>query len=300
MKARKPLGKAKRNLVAVQFQNGIGNFVMMTPAIKALAQHFNADIDVILDKSWTDSRRKGLEEFCKIWPLVREVREFQDGFDKDDYVHLFYAQHGETSESHNYFKEHAENGAEHVNWRAGKQHEIDYYMDAVYETGYRGPVPDQHYTTRVPHNFRVETNDIKMFRVGFCNGFFAGSKWGWERKGWPYFPELANLLQRYFKGRMKIYLFGKGKRELEWAETIGGGQDRELRGQDGTAHLDVLHTVHGHIHNHGHRADAPGRRHRHADDSVVRFHVGEQERAVQQGTQDSQECPALRAVPAES
>ncbi len=223
MKKRKFLGKTeKKNKVAVQFQNGIGNFVMMTPAIRALAQHFHADIDVILDRSWTDSRRKGLEEFCKIWPLVNEVREFQNGFDKKDYVHLFYAQHGETSESHSYFKENAEHGAEHVNWRAGKQHEIDYYMDAVYETGYRGPVPDQHYTTRVPHNFRVETNDIKMFRVGFCNGFFAGSKWGWERKGWPYFPELANLLQRYFKGRMKIYLFGKGERELAWAKTIKG------------------------------------------------------------------------------
>ena len=226
MKKRKPLGtEEKKNLVAVQFQNGIGNFIMMTPAIKALCSHFDAKVDIILDNSWKDSRKIGLKEYCEWWDLVNEVKDFQDGFNKEDYVQLFYAKHGENSEAHNYFKDNAEVEADHVNWRSSRMHEIDYYMEAVYKIGYRGPVPDQQFLTGGIGNFKAEIADPNMLRIGFCNGFFAGSRWEWERKGWPYFPELANLLFRYYNGgggNLKIYLFGKGQRELDWAETVKG------------------------------------------------------------------------------
>lgn len=214
------LDEQSKTLVAVQFQNGIGNFIMMTPAIKALCEHYNAKVDVILDKSWTDSRRIGLIEFCGLWDLVHSVREFQDGFDKDDYVQLYYAYHGESSESHTYFKENAEFESDHVNWRAEKLHEINYYMNMVYKMGYRGEIPAQHYVKRNEPTFRQDISDAAYFKIGLCNGFFAGSKWQWERKAWPYFAELTKLLRKYYRGKIKIFLFGKGKVEEEWAAKI--------------------------------------------------------------------------------
>ena len=215
---------AKPRLVAVQFQNGIGNFIMLTPAIKALCSHYNAKADIILDKSWTDSRRDEIVRFCELWELINEVKVFQDGFNKDNYEQLFYAYHGESSETHTYFKNNAEFESDHINWRAEKLHEVDYYMNMIYKMGYRGPIPSQHYVKRNTATFRPDISDSSVFRIGLCNGFFAGSRWQWERKGWPYFPELVKLIRRYFRGSMKIFLFGKGAVEKEWAAKIDDGQ----------------------------------------------------------------------------
>jgi ADP-heptose:LPS heptosyltransferase len=217
MKKRKKL--ETKQLVAVQFQNGIGNFIMMTPAITALANYNNAKVDIVLDQSWKDSRRQSIEQFCNGWDLVNSVIEFQNGFDKDKYKVLFYAYHGESSETHTFFKNNAKVESDHVNWRSEKINEVDYYMNMIYKMGYRESVPPLKFIPGSTANFRGDRlNDNNYFKIGFCNGFFAGSKWQWERKGWPHFERLAYLLKKYYpKGQMKIFLFGKGETEKKWA-----------------------------------------------------------------------------------
>jgi len=221
---RKEIDIEKKNAVAVHFRNGLGNFLMMTPAIQALAKYYNAEVDIVLDRSWQDSRRQSVEDFCREWELIREVKEFQDGFDARDYKQLFYARHGENCEAMSYFQDTAGYDAEHINWRASKINEVDYYMNQVYSLGYKGKVPDMYC---VPgegirlQNFPELSGGNSYFRIGFCNGLFAGSKWNWERKGWPYFPELADLLLGYFP-RTKLMLFGKGEIEAKWAKEMEG------------------------------------------------------------------------------
>jgi len=213
---------AKKNIVAAHFQNGLGNFIMLTPALQALARHFNAEIDIILDQSWQDSRRSSVRDFCNRWELIREMKEFQDGFRKEDYGQLFYVRHGENCEALSYFIENAGYEADHINWRERKVNEVDYYMDQVYKLGYKGPVPPLYAGSGegfTIQNYPGTTGGNKYFKIGFCNGLFAGSKWKWERKGWPYFPDLAKLLFGYFP-RTQLLLFGKGERETAWAEEI--------------------------------------------------------------------------------
>jgi len=218
MKQRKKL--VTERLVAAQFQNGIGNFIMMTPAITALANHNDAKVDIVLDRSWNDSRRQGIEQFCNEWDLVNEVIEFQKGFDEKKYEALFYAYHGESSESHTFFKNNAKIESDHANWRSEKINEVDYYMNMIYKMGYRGSVPPLKFVTGSTANLGSKRlNDKEYFKVGFCNGFFAGSKWQWERKAWPHFERLAFLLRKYYpKGKMRIFLFGKGEVEKKWAD----------------------------------------------------------------------------------
>jgi len=213
----------KKNIVAVHFANGLGNFIMLTPALQALAKHFDAKVDIILDKSWQDSRRSSVKDFCDRWKLIREVKEFQDGFDKKDYRQLFYVAHGENCEALSYFRENAGYEADHINWRASKINEVDYYMDQVYKLGYKGSVPPLAVseTEGIQTQNYPGTRSNEPFRIGFCNGLFAGSKWKWERKGWPYFPELTELLFKYFPNVL-VLLFGKGEREVTWAEKIEG------------------------------------------------------------------------------
>lgn len=218
----------KKNLVAVYFKNGLGNFIMMTPAIQALAELYDAKVDIVFDKSWQDSRREGIEEFCGQWEVINEIIEFQDGFDKSKYKILYYARHGETSEAHIYFQNNSMMKPAHVNWRAEKLHEIDYYMNDVRELGYMGKTPEQYCVRGTLDKFRNSINFLapnEYFRLGICNGFFAGSeKWKWERKGWPHFGELFDLINDYYSGRLRIFLFGKGDVEKKWAKGVQEGR----------------------------------------------------------------------------
>lgn len=214
----------KEKLVAVHFRNGLGNFIMMTPAIKALAEMYDAKIDLILDKGWTDSRRESVEGFCQGWELINRVYDFQEGFDKSKYIQLFYSRFGEDCETSKYFQDHAGYDAARINWRSEKLNEVELYMNDVYELGYKGVIPDQHC---IPGSGAKSISKISSpslannFRVGLCNGFFAGSpQWKWERKGWPHFSELVGLLKKYYGINLKVYLFGKGKAEKEWANGL--------------------------------------------------------------------------------
>lgn len=211
--------------VAVHFQNGLGNFIQLTPCIQALAELYGAKIDVILDSNWKDSRRASVLGYSEEWPIIGEVKNFQDSFDKRDYVQLYYTLHGENSEAKRYFMENAGYEASKVNWRAEKLNEVDYYMNEVYRLGYRGKIPDKYCIpgSKPSEAFRnlMQGEEGKTLRVGFCNGYFAGSKWQWERKGWPHFGKLAKLIRRFFNSyRVRIYLFGRGPVEREWADEI--------------------------------------------------------------------------------
>lgn len=243
---------SKKKKVAVHFCNGLGNFVQLTPAMQALAKHFDAEIDLILDESWKDSRRESVQGFAERWPLISEVKNFQNGFRKDDYVQLFYTRHGEGCPAFDYFFENAGYEAAGIDWRAEKANEVDYYMNEVRRLGYRGKVPDLHC---------VDTPDVDIssfvdclrgidkqgtLRIGFCNGYFAGSQWQWERKGWPHFGELAGLLRRFLApNRIRIHLLGRGKREEEWAESVmkeNAGMEKE-NGVIGFTRYDIGQTI---------------------------------------------------------
>jgi len=210
----------RKNLVAVQFQNGIGNFIMMTPAIQAFAELHNAKVDIVFDSSWKNSRKKEVVEMCELWPLVNRAYDFQEGFKKEDYVGLLFAYHGETSEAFSFFKENADTDSEHVDWRMEKQNEVDYYMDIVWKMGYRGDTPPVYCPVGTKAMVSNDLANTTYARIGISNGYFAGSRWKWERKGYPYYQELVTLLNRYFESRVKIFLFGKGESDAAWADSI--------------------------------------------------------------------------------
>ena len=213
-------------LVAVHFMNGLGNFIQMTPAIQALAEHYNASVDIILDRKWTDSRRASVELLCRNWSLISKIYDFQDGFNQHNYIQMFYARHGERCEAAAFFRKNSGYDADHINWRLEKLNEVDYYMKEAYKLGYRGKVPRMFPFGHMnhPRGMEPKSNPPELqeayFRVGFCNGFFTGAAMKWERKGWPYFPELARLLRRYYSNNIRIALLGKGENEQEWAQTV--------------------------------------------------------------------------------
>jgi len=232
---------SKGNLVAFCFQNGLGNFIMLTPAIQALCEMHGAKADIVLDDSWTDSRRASLENLCGSWPLINKIVKYDRSFQANKYKQLFYSRHGETSEAYSYFEDNAGYEATSINWRADKLNEVDSYMNEVYNLGYRGTAPPLY--CHPGRTSIIYTNPINKhmncFKIGLCNGFFAGSKWKWERKGWPHFGKLIELLNRFFgPGQFRIFLFGQGANEKKWANEISEGFDNVVNAVDRLTFLE--------------------------------------------------------------
>lgn len=244
MNVRKELDiEEKKRLVAVHFSGGLGSFIMLTPAIQALAKHFDAEIDVVSDRAWTDSRRIAVQDYCEHWPLINRIMDFQDGFKKDDYVQLFYTKHGEMCEALQYFAENAGYEASDADWRTERSNEVDCHMNEVRRLGYRGPVPDLFCTQgeRKESFDRMVQEDGETFRIGFCNGC--------EREEWPHFGELARLLGKFLDPyKIRIYLFGRGDREKEWAESVtkeNEGAEREVVSFMDCGIGEIVHMVSG-------------------------------------------------------
>ena len=244
-RTRKIPGSTPENLVAVYFRNGIGNFIMLTPAIKALCEMHNAKVDIVLDPNWSDSRTDSVRELCNKWPLVNEIVEFDNTFNKDKYEQLFYSRHGETSDAYYYFERYAGYDAEPVNWRAEKLNEVDSYMNEVYRLGYVKDAPSL-YCPKGQRSLNIYENptnkDMLSLKVGLCNGLFEGSTWKWERKGWPYFGELIDLLNRFFgHSKFRIFLFGKGNREKKWGREMS---ERAYNVVDCVNNMNMMETIH--------------------------------------------------------
>jgi len=219
------------NLVAATFANGLGNFIMFTPTLTALAKMYDAKIDLYLDKRWKDSRRPPVEQLFKKAEYANEIYEFDAGeFDKDKYEAIYWSSHGERYDAWEYFKINATIKAEFEyeddSWVNNKMHELDFYIEPLFDAGFKDPIPGQMihlpeisvYCERTSDKLEIDkTNKLK---VGFCNGYFGEGHWDWSRKAWPYFGDLAILIKSFFGHRSVIRLLGRGSEEVKWSKTV--------------------------------------------------------------------------------
>jgi len=245
-------------LVATCFHNGLGNFIMFIPALRALHKMTGAKIDLYLDKKWTDSRRPPVEFLFNSLEFSNKIVEFDiNTFRKDKYEEIFWVSHGERFDCWHYFRDIAtiksEFEDEDDSWLQTKEHEIEFYMSGLYNNGYRGKIPKQIIGVRYQfgrHHRDGETytisckNMLTRLKVGFCNGYFVESTWDWSRKAWPHFQHLAIMLYNTFGTDAEISLLGKGKEEKKWAKSVKGSlafQDYNVK--NFVDKLDILATI---------------------------------------------------------
>jgi len=235
------LGKWKKprykllNRVAVNFGNGLGNFVMLTPTLHGLSRMYNAAIDLVFDDTWRDSRRKSVEELFASCFYGGEIINFTgpSSLDLERYKAIYWTSHGEVNPAWEYMREVATIKAsfedEDDTWRQVKIHEVDFYLKPLIKLGYiKRPTPQLFGFNDVRRVVRKgwKTRRGQVFNgllplvIGFCNGFFGEEDSVWSRKAWPYFGELALMLYGFFGDLVDIQLFGKGAQERRWAETV--------------------------------------------------------------------------------
>lgn len=194
---------------------------MLTPTFTALSRMYKAGIDLYLDDKWTDSRRKTVEELFPLFSYANKLIKFNESeFDRTKYSAIYWTSHGERYACWQYFQHIADLKSmfpdDDDSWLQSKIHEVDFYLEPLYDNGYGGIAAPQ-------------LNDLQSFRfrpvsgpliVGLCNGFFAEASVNWGRKAWPYFDELVILISEFFNKNVEIVLLGKGKLEVKWAQDI--------------------------------------------------------------------------------
>lgn len=65
------------------FRNGIGNFVLYTPALRAIASLDSSGmVDLCLDADWEDGRKGSVIDLAKKLPFIQDVFLKSDTFEK--------------------------------------------------------------------------------------------------------------------------------------------------------------------------------------------------------------------------
>lgn len=174
---------------AAYFQNGIGNFIALTPALRAFADmDTSGKIDMIFYSGWHDSRTKSVRELAEHLPFVETVREYPRKRLPMNYSNWFYNAHSEVTALTRVFRSRTAFKSYRFNtWKTMHLHEIDYYMDHVYRMGYDGPIPAQ----CCPVADKPVLSGKRPY-IGLCNGGFGKLR---NQKTWPYFPALATMLK---------------------------------------------------------------------------------------------------------
>ena len=80
-------------MIAVGYRNGIGNSIIFTVVLQALAKISGQPVDVILDDSWKGPGRDSVELIYSKLPFVRRFVGFPSEFRRKDYDQVFMSRH---------------------------------------------------------------------------------------------------------------------------------------------------------------------------------------------------------------
>jgi ADP-heptose:LPS heptosyltransferase len=187
----------------IYFKNGIGNLIMMTPAIQALAKMDKSrQVDVCLDSQWLDDRRHAVECILKELGSVFRTIHYP-GSELDSYKTWFYTKHNTGSRAADLFTGKVDYEPLEPHWKHRLIHEVDFYMEHVYMLGYKGPVPTTYMPTADsgPVLHALKSPLLRPIIV-LCNGALKLNYW--EKKRWPHFAELAEALKAYTGGSIVL------------------------------------------------------------------------------------------------
>lgn len=223
------------NNVAVATYNGIGNFIQMFPAFKALKELYGCNLVLVDDPDYNDSRFEACKELVKILPFFDGVVPFDSSFKKAKYAGYFCTNHTQRPKAWHFVNEKMSTDCYSLNWGLERLHEVEYTMEYVRALGFKGKTPTKSFPY-MPKSQKVKST--QKINIAFINGFFKEKSMLWERKAWPYFAELADILHYYYG--VYIYLVGFNDLEKQWANKM---QKNKHFVKSFVGELDILEEV---------------------------------------------------------
>lgn len=187
----------KKTKTIVYFKHGLGNLIMLTPALQALASMDESkQIDICLSSHWQDSRRPAYDDFFAHWDMIQDVINYPDDQFEKKYKLWFYTGHSEHSKALDIFIEKCPIKAHTPDWRTRTIHEVYWYMDMVRELGYTGEMHKQF----CPVSEKSILKKSKRLTIGICNGTYSQRMK--SAKQWKYYNALVETLQNYYGARV--------------------------------------------------------------------------------------------------
>lgn len=188
--------------VYIPIKNGIGNFIMLTPAIQALHKHFKSRIDIWFDP--TDERLPAFHDIVDNWDMVARADEYRE-------YDLVIVPWGEFPPSQDFKGKKRIHYRELGGWDITKEHEVLYNMRLAKAAGYEGPVPPLY----CPVSDRDTVGYVGNKRVVIHTGSRPESWWmkkRWDIKNWV---EICKYM--IDKGYDVIFIGGKDELSDEQA-----------------------------------------------------------------------------------
>lgn len=187
------------------FRNGMGNWVLFTPALRALAEmDESGQIDLCTDANWHDGQKESLLDIWEKTPWIQNVYTIADSFPKG-YKTWFWTNwttHGDALELFSAMKPYDADP-----WDHRKTHESDYYFNIVKKHySFRGWKPTQY----IPVSDGPILNEKKK-KIVLCNGGFG---YLIALKKYPHFKDVSEQLKKLYSDNIDIIKIGH-KDELE-------------------------------------------------------------------------------------
>jgi hypothetical protein len=199
--------------VAVGFRNGIGNYVIFSSVISALADWSKQKVDVVISEEWQGESAQAVRDFLQNTPFIRLV-DYPSQFIQEDYDIVYISNHTVISDPFYVYL----NGMKRPRmnqlsaWAENFMHERDYYFSEIFKKfDYRGKLFPQFIPVAKKLPFKLS----KKKKFVFSNGWARGSRDFWKRKSWPYWKELIEAM-RGFCGDVEIHLVGN-KDDRDWS-----------------------------------------------------------------------------------
>ncbi len=183
------------------FRNGVGNFVLYTPALRAIASlDPSGMVDLCVDADWEDGRKGSVIDLAKKLPFIQDVFMKSDTF-KKTYKTWFWSNWSTHGLAHEIFSAMKPQQAE--NWNQNAKHESDYYFEiAQNHYGYKGWKPTQ---LVVPDVDPILSKD--KIKIVLCDGSFGDIA---LLKKWGGFKSLAVHIKQFFGDRVSLIKIGTG------------------------------------------------------------------------------------------
>lgn len=202
--------------VACGFTNGIGNYVIYSSALQALASiSDNGQIDLALSEMRT--QQESVRLMAKNSPFVRQVVNYPSEFNKDNYDAFFVSHHTLLHDPFFAYvhKENRFKKANYTNWAQSLIHEQTfYYMELKRQFRYRGEIFPQFVPISTTLPIELPTGP----KIVIANGYQRITRDIWKRKSWPYFPQLLDLINDC-RPDAYVFIVG-GKVDAEWGKLI--------------------------------------------------------------------------------
>ena len=194
--------KEQYKSIMIVMEEGIGNMVMLTPALKAIKE-------VMPEGKLTVMGRQPSIQLIQNWDVVDKILTEPDE-EQYDLCFLTVWSNQFQKTHHEWIKKHCE---EYIHFGLEKdQHEAEAYLRMAKSLGYRDSLPRPFCQVKaVDIELSPDKKVVAISDTTLNNG-------AWERKRWPYYKELADVFIK--AGYIVLLIGGKGEarqfREEDW------------------------------------------------------------------------------------